>query len=454
MGLIATTIEAIVDSLTTTTTYVRASKLAEANLKLTQIDIVTNPIALYYNLPIIPTEVVSSGTVEVHPVKIAFLAKSNPDNTAVQDDVLRDAMKVSAVEFYQSLVTNYSSVFEQFQGYELDPTVTGEKVFGEVMTGYTLTVEIRFLSNCSAVSVVGTVVDPDNNTITTVNPGGTAIVSLQDVWDVSADARKNTFVGANDVEIAKFLFSDTAKTALDFYTGLVLGEVLALGKFFDSQIDSGNFALWDDWAHLGLQTEANSLIKALTGNSMTAVNSPTHTPGTGFNLNGSTQYINTGHNPSTFGGNYSLNDALIGAFIISEDTIGATRVAVGAVSDGTNQANISMNAANESRVILNSSGTGGTEDANTINNSLFVGVRTSSTVLRVYFDGVGQTEGSQASVIIPNTNLYIGARNNDPAPTQLWDGAFSSFIIGAAVGFDHQDYNDNLVILNTELAAI
>jgi len=116
MGIIATTIEAIVGSLTTTTTYMRASKLEEANLKLPQTDLSTDPIALYFNLPIITGEVTEGGTIEVHPVEIAFLKKSAPDNTGVQDDALRDTCQTIAQEFYQSLVTSYSTIFEKIPG--------------------------------------------------------------------------------------------------------------------------------------------------------------------------------------------------------------------------------------------------------------------------------------------------------------------------------------------------
>lgn len=202
MGLIATTIEAVVDSLTTTTTYVRASKLEEANKKLPQTDIVTNPIALYYDTDQVTTEINSSGVVEVHAVKIAFLKRSTPDNTGIAEDALRDSMKTSATEFYQSLVSNYSNIFEQFQGYELDPANTGEKVFNEVMTGYTLSVDIRVLGACSIVSVVATLVNSEGTTINTLTPAETK--TQPDITVTQADDTTALHPSDKDLDVDNF----------------------------------------------------------------------------------------------------------------------------------------------------------------------------------------------------------------------------------------------------------
>lgn len=440
MSSVTDTIEAVVGSLTTTTTFMRISKLEEANKILNTTDLSTDPIALYYSIDTVTAEPVEGRSVEVHPVEIAFVDKAaSADTSGVEDEVTRDAMRTSAIEFYHSLVKNYTGIFERFEGYTLEAVIMDKK-FDVIMVGYTLKTEIRQLAGFGTVSVTGSVLDPDSNAITTVQPGGIAIVSLQDVWDVSADARKNTFVDANTFEILTFVFSDAAKTVLDFFTGLVTAEVLAIGSFVDSQ-DAVGALQWPraSFASFALQTEANSLIDWISGNSMTAVNAPTHIPGVAFDFQ-ATQSIQTGF---TSGGGYVLDDAMFGVYIKAVDessgsngNIITSGGAVGFMQDKSNNSvNIRVNKS------TNTSDTPGFQD-----EQLVLAYREDSANQAYSIDSVEQATSAVASAAVPSSQFTLG---NGYADLQL-----SSWVAGSSIGFDQVHYNINLRAMNLSLSQI
>ncbi|KKM66581.1 hypothetical protein LCGC14_1479810, partial [marine sediment metagenome] len=352
MSLVTDTIEAVVGTLTTTTTFMRISKQEEANLILNTTDLSTDPIALYYNLPTVQGEPVAGRSVETHPVEIAFVDKAaTADTTGVEDEVTRDAMRTSALEFYHSLVKNYTGIFEEFEGYEME-AVAMDKRFDVLMVGYSLKFDIKQLAGFGTVSVVGTLVNSESTTINTLSPGQTktqpditvtqaddttaahpsdkdldvdnfqgAGQTLTQKWDGSTDGEKNTFADARNFEIVTFQYdSANATTALGRMTGLVTAEEAAMSKFVTSL--GANWALIDDFIHYGMQTAGNSL----TGwklKTHIAVNAPTHTPGTGFTFNGTTQYINSQFVDSVDGVNFSLNDSIFGIYnVTNNDTAG------------------------------------------------------------------------------------------------------------------------------------
>ena len=95
------------------------------------------------------------------------------------------------------------------------------------------------------------------------------------------------------------------------------------------------------------------------------------------------------------------------------------------------------------------SGGGGME------TGLNVQARTGAAVATYFLNGASFDTDTQTSSAPINGSIYLGARNTIPATAgNFSDCAVSSVVFGAAVGFNHQSFYDDLVILNDCLAAL
>ncbi|KKK49708.1 hypothetical protein LCGC14_3132350, partial [marine sediment metagenome] len=186
------------------------------------------PIALYYNLPTVQGEPVAGRSVETHPVEIAFVDKAaTADTTGVEDEVTRDAMRTSALEFYHSLVKNYTGIFEEFEGYEME-AVAMDKRFDVLMVGYSLKFDIKQLAGFGTVSVVGTLLNSEGTTINTLSPNETKTqpdITVTQTDDTTAshpsdkDLDVDNFQGAGITTFAGLIAAVGRGYSIDFPTG-------------------------------------------------------------------------------------------------------------------------------------------------------------------------------------------------------------------------------------------
>ena len=86
------------------------------------------------------------------------------------------------------------------------------------------------------------------------------------------------------------------------------------------------------------------------------------------------------------------------------------------------------------------------------NHGLFLHTRTASNLTTIYKDGVSLNTSPNASDALPAQVVDIGRRGGT-SPTFYSNATISSYIIGAAVGFDHAAHNTNLRTLLTALGA-
>lgn len=247
-----------------------------------------------------------------------------------------------------------------------------------------------------------------------------------------------------------------SETVFDRMTGLTGSEKGAMNKFINSQVDSGNWAkilASGEFGHFGLQTPGN----ALTGwidKTLAPINSPTHIPGTGFDFDGSTEYIEENFLPSV---ESSQDDVLFGVFVHTNDDLArASNREPMATFDGTRFTTILANTTTLVRTVLNAASTGIQDTtADLTSDTLFIVSRVTNARNEFYIDGVIQTSApSRASLGLPTTEFFIGARNNNGTASSHFDGKLSSYVNSVGIGFDHADFNTNLRILNTDLAAI
>ncbi|KKL78299.1 hypothetical protein LCGC14_2026260, partial [marine sediment metagenome] len=234
-------------------------------------------------------------------------------------------------------------------------------------------------------------------------------------------------------------------------TGLVIAEDAAISKMVT--LSGGNWDLKDDFIHYGMQTEANSL-KAWKLKTHIAVNAPTHTPGTGFTFNGTTQYINSQFVDSVDGVNFSLNDGLTAVYNKTNNSV-VSSMLYGSRGDGRtelqqNPSLVRFNfRVNSAAVDFFVTPTGLFED-----ETLFTAIRTASNVTGLYGGGYKLKIGSIGSTSLSSLAQFIGASNSGAGADNHYAGVISSYMKGAAIGFDIDLFNTRLKVLNIDLAAI
>lgn len=222
-------------------------------------------------------------------------------------------------------------------------------------------------------------------------------------------------------------------------------EDASIRTMFSSLYSTGNWFKIDSFATFNLSTEDNSLWdwkrKVALTNTLAV-----HKPSIGFDFNGSTAFIDIEYAPSTDGVSLKLDDALIGAFCVSNGT--ASRSLMGITSSLMIEDNVSSTR-NRGEVNDANNATFGTFNDGISPGALYTLAREGSTeiTMRKNATEIVQTSASTSSAV-SNINIFVGARNTAGNPVSLWLGDISSYIVGAAIGFDHPGFNNALVAYN------
>src|SRR5216684_5171367 len=173
-----------------------------------------------------------------------------------------------------------------------------------------------------------------------------------------------------------------------------------------------------------------------TNFSLTGATPPTFSADHGYTGNGTTQFLDTGFNPSTATGRWTLNSASLGVYTLTN------RASNSSVQSGAADATGFSYVA-----VLNSATTAATEMngftfGNTTNNSLSQGFtatsRTISTGIDTYKNASSTTLGTltDASTNLPNRTVFICGYNNagtltSPTTDQIAAEFFGAGITGA-----------------------
>lgn len=156
----------------------------------------------------------------------------------------------------------------------------------------------------------------------------------------------------------------------------------------------------------------------------TAVNSPAFTANRGYAGNGTTAHINSNFNPSTAGGNYARDDALLGCWVETEGASGGAYMAAyiaqwslfwrsGATTIGwpVNQG------ANQNFTFAGQTG-------------LWALQRTGANATELFKDGASVATGVAASVALENRNVFI---LSDDGSTSTTTGRLAAAFIGKSL---------------------
>lgn len=168
----------------------------------------------------------------------------------------------------------------------------------------------------------------------------------------------------------------------------------------------------------------------------TEVNTLTFTSLEGFAGNGTNSYLNTNWNPAT-GGNYSQNNASLGAYIRSFGNLSNSNVLMGTRTAGNdNTTLLSHRATNSNSPIVGINNDIGADlpdfGRNTVVGSL-VESRDNSSDYDIYENGSLITTITKTSdVVLTSENLYIGAFNGGSSTATSFSTAQISIVFGGA----------------------
>lgn len=178
---------------------------------------------------------------------------------------------------------------------------------------------------------------------------------------------------------------------------------------------------------------------------VTAVNSPTFISNAGFQGNGSTSYLHTNFNPATQGVKFTLNNASVGVYSLTDTAvIGSDMGCFNGSSFVLIQAKRESNVFN---VAINDGGFNGS--ANTDSRGLFVG-SVSSGNKKVIKNGVTLNTTTHAAVGIPSLPFYLLGWNNVGVPQLATTRQYAlSFV--ASGSFNQSNFYTSVQALGTSI---
>ena len=281
-----------------------------------------------------------------------------------------------------------------------------------------------------------------SNGVTTTIGGNVFLTNLPNTGSIGD---KQTFSGSFTGNGGLTIGTSEAQAVINRMSGLTALEESSIRDFVNAEVASGNYALYDEFYCFGLGgTNALTGFKSKTA---TAVNAPTFDVN-GATFDGATNYIDSNFNPSTDAVNYSLDNALAGAFVKEaapdggfNSLIGISGVDTFLITDtNTNAINLYPNAASPIVVLSETIQAG----------NLYMGSRVSNSQSDIYKNGVSVASGVGASTVLPNDNFFVASRGL----AQFLDCTISTFQIGGAIGFDQAAHNTNLTAFLTALGTI
>jgi hypothetical protein len=168
----------------------------------------------------------------------------------------------------------------------------------------------------------------------------------------------------------------------------------------------------------------------------TAHNGPTFTADQGFTGDGVSTWIDTGFNPNTAGGNFTLNSASFGAYDRTSDTTGS--VAAMGVYDGTTGDNLFPLINPSAGLIYTINVTSGSDNFVTNSNAqgLWIVSRTSSTSNFLRKDGASFFTNSSdptTGASLPNFDFVLLANNNSGTISGNSGDQYSAAFIGGGL---------------------
>lgn len=157
----------------------------------------------------------------------------------------------------------------------------------------------------------------------------------------------------------------------------------------------------------------------------------------GFAGNGTTGYLNTNWNPNGAAGNYSKDNASIGAYVRSFGNMSNSTILMGMRTGANNNTTALSHRANSATVLISGVNNDAGADLPTLSHStetgLMMAFRSASTGYGIYENGTLEVSVTRTSnAALTSENMYIGALNGGSATAVSFCTAqFSIAFVGA-----------------------
>lgn len=216
-------------------------------------------------------------------------------------------------------------------------------------------------------------------------------------------------------------------------SGLSGTEIAVYKALINGLVADGIFSILDALYFFGTNTTATASLNLCSTNyGLTFSASYLFTADLGYTGLGPPNFVDTGFNPSTAAGNFSLNSATIGFIDQTASSSNLNEVAVGASSPFTYAQPVSGGTS----FFYDINGSNFPNFANTSAKGVWTITRTGASALAVYKNGsataVHTSSGTSSSM--PNNNIYLMGLNNAGVPdNQALNDVFSAFWIGGGM---------------------
>lgn len=162
------------------------------------------------------------------------------------------------------------------------------------------------------------------------------------------------------------------------------------------------------------------------------VNAPTFTADRGFAGNGSSSYINTNFNPSTAGGNYSLNSAHLGLYCRTDSNPALARDMGARTAFNNDESILILNESGNAFYALNADGNT-TAAASGNSAGYWSSSRTASNTLVLRRNGSSFASSALGTESVPNLSMYVGAVNSGGSPVGYTTRQYTAWSIGGGL---------------------
>jgi len=226
--------------------------------------------------------------------------------------------------------------------------------------------------------------------------------------------------------------------------------IYSVDAFFRQLRADGNLLL--DYFFLFAQdNQANAWIDLInpTLYAVTEHNTPTWNANQGYTGNGTNMYLSVNYIDSTSGTNYTLNNAMFGAY--TRSTLAAASKSLMGSDDGTNYNYIYQRYTGNLMInIIN--GYASYNPANTLTQGNFLLQRTANNAINIYREGVSLGTNNAASTGLSSKQDYIMAVNNNGTPIDYNNNQYTCAYKGSGA-INPVTFNSAVNLLMTNLGA-
>lgn len=248
--------------------------------------------------------------------------------------------------------------------------------------------------------------------------------------------------GAITAQLQARVFSVAQEVLASFPNPLAPDEPGKITTVIEEMISTGDWNNTRSLACFAMFDPINALWDWKRQETMTNVSGSVHTPSEGYLFDGLADHINTNFLASS---ELLLDDLLISVYCYENFSASSFRMLFGVTDDSSNALLIDQNVGGDSLIYQVNTTTNSVHP--TVTGAFLDGTRYSigrndAVNNELYIAGIEVDSEADASVGLPDLDIYVGARNNNGTPNLL---------LNASVSYFHAMISPDIVAINNEL---